>query len=131
MKRSYETPFSRQLCVWMAHANMTADDLGRLVGVTKETVYRWRAGNFPPEQDRWDAIAQALHIDRSDIAALLTGARLLPTHVQWLAEKLAALPDEDQRVVIEQFDAILSGLGANGTTQNKQKLSFSPVVAGR
>jgi len=105
---------------------MTADDLGRAVGVTKETVYRWRAGNFPPEPDRWAVIAQALEISYNDIAKLLINVRLLGPRAQDIAERLDSLPDDIQPEAARAIHALLDRYSA---PDSKHKVSYCPVVA--
>ena len=126
-KRDYDTPFSRQLRVWMAAENVTANDLAAAVGVEPMTVYRWRSGVNAPVPEWWDAIAEALRIDRAEIARLLLGVDLLPPDVQAFAEVLAKLPAKRRLEIVRQVDNLIQG---EGREHIEHKVVCAQVVAG-
>jgi len=113
-----DTPFSRQLRIWMAAENVTANDLAAAVGVEPMTVYRWRSGQNAPIPEYWDAIAQTLGVERGEIAKLLIGVRILGPRAQDIADRLDALPAATQREAVALIAEMLDRLDEKDSKHN-------------
>lgn len=91
---------------------LTQEDLGRLCGTTKQTIYKYECGivtNIP--SDRLDRLAEALH----STPAVLMGWEDAPPECEYVRAKIAALirkvPDED----LDRLLAILRAMYPDAT----------------
>ena len=105
-----ETAFTRQLTAWMVLAGLDDEALAKAVGVSIMAVSRWRNNVNTPTIEKWGLIADALDVERDEIAKLLIGVQLLPPRVQEVAEDIARLPARRQREAVTAIHELLDRL---------------------
>src|SRR5690242_13403637 len=52
--------FARRLTEFMRRARVSETELGRRLGVTRQTIRRWKSGKVQPQEHHFDSLAYAL-----------------------------------------------------------------------
>jgi transcriptional regulator with XRE-family HTH domain len=66
--------FGRRISRARREHNLKAEELGQRVGVTRNTVYSWEAGNTHPHGSRLHILAEELKLDVNELEDLISKA---------------------------------------------------------
>lgn len=79
--------------------NLNQEDLGRLVGVTRQTVAAWEKGQREPSMTQITAVAQALEVPVELLLRTDTVSQQERVHVLYRADKRSALTEVDEAIM--------------------------------
>lgn len=58
-------PLAARIAAWREHAKMSQADIGRRLGLTRQSVGAWERGESPPTQENLEALARLLGVTMS------------------------------------------------------------------
>lgn len=99
--------------------DITQEELGKRVGVTKRTVAGWENdGRYPQKRDLYDALAKVFDVPTSYLASeeeeFITGA----------AERFGVKGERDAKAVLTQAAAVFAG----GDLSDEDRLAFMTEI---
>jgi len=95
----------RVFSFWRERKKLTLEDVGKAVGVSKQTVQKWESGNVTPRKGKIKAIAELFGISVYDISDLPPEPEILNRS----AQLEAALKDPMFELVLRSWDVLTAG----------------------